>query len=294
MKIQNCETLKLKKSVVALGKFEGLHLGHMLLIDRVTEISKDKGLTSVICSINLPGKEHINTTQERYSILENKGIDVVANCEFNREFASLTPEAFFEGILVDRLNARYIVVGSDFRFGCNRIGDTQSLIYLGKKHNITIVVIDKMSIDGKIISTSYIKELITGGDMQAVSRLMGRPYSITGDIVRGKQLGRTIGFPTINIIPDQSKLLPRFGVYETSVTVEGKTYVGITNVGNNPTIDASNKTIIETNIPDFQGDLYGKNAEIRFIRFVRGEKKFESIDALKEQINMDIATIMHQ
>ena len=294
MKIQNCETLKLKKSVVALGKFEGLHLGHMLLIDKVTEISKDKGLTSVICSINLPGKEHINTTQERYSILENKGIDVVANCEFNREFASLTPEAFFEGILVDRLNARYIVVGSDFRFGCNRIGDTQSLIYLGKKHNITIVVIDKMSIDGKIISTSYIKELITGGDMQAVSRLMGRPYSITGDIVRGKQLGRTIGFPTINIIPDQSKLLPRFGVYETSVTVEGKTYVGITNVGNNPTIDASNKTIIETNIQDFQGDLYGKNVEIRFIRFVRGEKKFESIDALKEQINMDIATIMHQ
>lgn len=281
-------------TVVALGKFEGLHKGHMLLINKVLQLSHETGKQSVVFSIDMPGTKRIYTIPERNRILEEIGIDFNITCEFTKKFASMKPEAFVKDVLVERLHPEYVVVGNDFRFGKNRQGDVALLEELGNRYGYEVLAFEKLREQGTVISSSYIREQIEQGNVDLIQEYMGRPYSIAGIVQYGKQLGTTIGFPTANLIPDEEKLLVPNGVYETSLILDNLRYRGITNVGDNPTVDEDHKIKVETNILDYNGNLYGKYLKIEFIRQIRKEIKFDSIEALKNQIKSDILEVAHQ
>lgn len=294
MDILRYENANLNNTAVALGKFQGLHKGHMLLIEEVLRLSYEEDLNSVVFTIDMPQEKAINLPVERYHILEDCGIDYNVSCEFSKEFASMSPREFVENILINKLDAKYVVVGTDFRFGNKRAGDVSLLKSYGEEYGFFVVAIDKLAIDDIIVSSTYIRELISVGNMKAVSRYMGRDYIIKGKVMRGKQLGRTIGFPTANIIPDSSKLLPPFGAYYTEVEVDGSIYKAITNIGNNPTIDENNHITVEANIIEFSDDIYDKEITIYFKDFIRGEMKFTDIEELKRQLEMDRFVVLHQ
>lgn len=293
MKIISYDQAKLDKTAVALGKFQGLHRGHMLLIDKILSLAAE-GMTSVVFTINMPSDRTIYLPEERYSILEDKGVDVVVDCPFTDAFASMSPERFVREVLIDKLHASYVVVGKDFKFGYNRQGDIDRLVEFGIKYGFRVIALDKLSVDDRIVSSSYLRTLIESGDMESVSRFMGRDYMVSGYVRHGKQLGRTIGFPTINMIPDRSKLLPVCGVYESYLMMDGIRFKGITNIGDNPTTDTDGAIRIETHILDYTGDLYGKKLELYIRRFIRTEKKFHNVDELKQQIERDKENVMHQ
>lgn len=292
MKILTYDEAKLNNSVVALGKFEGLHKGHMLLIDKIVKVAKDRAYLATVCTIDFPATKKINLDVERYSVLEACGVDVIVKCPFTKDFAQLSPEDFFKTVVLDKLSAKCIVVGSDFRFGYDRKGDIDTLRDFGIKYGVDIIVMDKLSIDGNVISTSLIKDSLAKGDIALVNRYLGRKYSITGAVVKGKQLGRTIGFPTANIIPDNCKLLPLCGVYETRVMIGDKLYKGLTNVGMNPTVDKEGNITVETNILDFSGELYDNIITVYFESFIRPEMKFSSLEKLVEQMKKDKHSIV--
>lgn len=295
MKIIDYKEAKLQNTAVALGKFQGLHKGHMLLIDEIASLSKDNNLISTVFTINMPLKDgRLQLPEERFAILEDKNIDVAVECEFSKEFASLTPEQFVKDILVDRLGVSIVVVGMDFRFGCNRLGDVDRLQEFGLKYGFRVVAFPKLSMDGNIISASLIRTLLSEGDVYNISRYMGRKYTLTGEVIYGKRLGRTIGFPTINLAVSADKLLPLKGVYETEVFVDDCRYKGITNIGYNPTVDNDHKTHVETHILEYDGDCYGKTVTIAFSRRLRDEMKFDNVNALRAQLEVDKANVMHQ
>lgn len=281
-------------TVVALGKFEGLHKGHMLLINKVLQLSHETGKQSVVFSIDMSGTKRIYTIPERDRLLEELGIDWNVTCEFTKKFASMKAEAFIKDVLVDRLHPQYVIVGNDFRFGKNRQGDVAMLQAYGDRYGFEALALEKLREKGTIISSSYIREQIEEGAVDVVCEYMGRPYSISGIVQYGKQLGATIGYPTANLIPTEEKLLVPNGVYETRVTVNNQHYRGVTNVGDNPTVDADHKIKVETNILDFAENLYGTYIKIEFLRQIRKEIKFDSIEALKNQIKSDILEVAHQ
>lgn len=294
MNIIDYNQAQLNTCAVALGKFEGLHRGHMLLIDEVVKLGKEKSITSVCFSINVAGRKTVNTFAERYHILEDAGIDCVCNCTFSKEFAAMTPEEFIKDVLVEKLHPEYIVVGEDFRFGCNRTGNVETLKSFAEKYGYLVVVFEKLKEEDEIISTSSIKDYLVAGKVEKVNCFMGRKYSISGEVVKGKQLGNTIGFPTINILPEDNKLLPSIGVYYTSVIIDNQEYKAITNVGNNPTVSDGKTLIVETHILDFDGDLYGMNVTVYFEAFIRKQQKFENVEALKAQLEKDKGFALHQ
>lgn len=281
-------------TVVALGKFEGLHKGHMLLINKVLQLSHETGKRSVVFSIDMPGTKRIYTIPERDRLLEELGVDWNVTCEFTKKFASMKPEAFIKDVLVERLHPEYVVVGNDFRFGRNRQGDVALLQEYGALYGYEVLAFEKLREKGTVISSSYIREQIEQGQMDTVHEYMGRPYSISGIVQYGKQLGATIGFPTANLIPTEEKLLVPNGVYETELVIANKRYHGITNVGDNPTVDDDHKIKVETHVLDYDGNLYGTYLKIEFLRQIRKEIKFDSIEALKNQIKSDILEVAHQ
>ncbi len=288
------DNANLKHTAVALGKFQGLHKGHMLLIDEVLRLSYEEDLKSVVFTIDMKQDQLINMLDERNYILDNLGIDYNVNCEFSKEFAAMSPKDFVKNILVDKLGATYVVVGTDFRFGNKRMGDVNLLKQYGEEYDFKVIPIEKLAIEGEIVSSTYIRELISVGNMKEVSKFMGRDYFIKGRVIKGRQLGRTIGFPTANIIPDKEKILPPFGAYSTVVEINGNLYKAITNVGNNPTIDEGNSLTVEANILDFSEDIYDQNITIYFKDFIRGERKFAGIDELTGQLEKDREFVLHQ
>ncbi|MBQ9277956.1 MAG: bifunctional riboflavin kinase/FAD synthetase [Lachnospiraceae bacterium] len=314
MEIIAYDKAQLNNTAVALGKFEGIHKGHMLLISKIIELANEKlisssgemsnkkNIKSVVFTINMPDENVINLDSERYNIFNNCGIDYVCECPFDERISRLSPDEFIKKILVERLGVSYVVVGEDFRFGYKREGDIDTLKKYATEYNYEVIVFKKLRIDDKIISSSFIRELLEIGDVQAVDRYMGRPYSITGEVVYGKQLGRTIGFPTVNIIPDKRKKLPLAGAYETRVYIEKNDfgYSAITNVGSNPTVnenaDSQNHSgvFVETHILDYSGNLYGKDIKLDFVRFLRSEIKFANIDELKKQLEVDKERVNNQ
>ncbi len=286
--------VKLDNSVVCLGKFQGLHKGHMLLVDKTIELAKDNGLNSVIFTINISNVKRIYTDVEREKLLSDMGFDYNVTCEFSKEFASMTPRQFVEMILIEKLNAKYVVVGADFRFGCDRKGDVSLLLALGKEYGFEVIAIEKLSVEDTVVSSSYIRELIEAGNMSQIEKFMGRPYSISGIVKKGKQLGRTIGFPTVNIYPSNEKLVPLYGVYSSYTYIDGKKIKGMTNIGSNPTVNFSDGIFVETNLFDFDMDVYGREIVVYLEYFVRPEKKFDSVEELKLQIDGDKEFILNR
>lgn len=283
------------KSAVTLGKFDGLHLGHQTLLRKILERKKE-GYQAVVFTFTKPPLDLLNhknsevllTNEERRVLLERMGVDFLIEYPFTEEVAKMSPERFVKEILVDRLHAGCIAVGTDFRFGHERKGDYELLSSLGKEYGYQVQVVEKLKQGERDISSTYIKEEITRGNIEKVHELLGYPYTIMGEVLHGKKLGRTIGMPTANVIPKENKLLPASGVYASRMRIDGNYYQGVTNIGNNPTVGETSRKIAETYLFDFHKDIYGKFVEVELYAYERPEVKFHSVEELKEQVQKDI------
>lgn len=288
-----------KDCAVAIGKFDGFHKGHKLLIDRLKEYEK-QGLNSVVFTFDMNPKlffsnndyKYIYTRDEKIKYLEEFGIDTLVELPVNEKYMGMEPEQFIEKILVEKLKAREVVVGEDFRFGKDRRGDIRLLEKLGVIYGYNIDAIKKAHDRGLIISSTKIRNEIEVGNLHKAGGLLGRPYSIYGKVVKGNQIGRTINIPTANQIMKEYKCLPPVGVYGSLISIDEKLYEGISNLGYKPTVDSNNSVMgLETYIFDFEGDIYGKYIEVYPIRYVRKEMTFASIKELCEQMENDIKNI---
>lgn len=287
-----------KRSVVTLGKFDGLHRGHDKLISRTIELGK-KGYETVVFTFDVSPLVKLGTkitrtlitNEERKILLEQKGIDCLVECPFVPEVIQMEPEDFIREILAVQLRAAYVVVGPDFRFGYNRRGTTQLLKAMESKYGYHVEILEKEVEETgegqRAISSTWIRETLREGKVEKVNHLLGYPYFVKAKVVRGRQLGRTWGLPTINQIPENGKLLPPFGVYATKTYIGGKEFFGISNVGVKPTV-AVPFAGVETYLFDCNENLYEKDAWVEFYHFVRPECKFDSVEELRDQIQRDV------
>lgn len=283
-----------KKRVAALGFFDGIHKAHQKIIGSAVEAA-EKGFISAVITLDKSPKEYFGKTSEesltptnkKNELLKNLGVDEVYYLEFNEKLQNLSAEEFINNIL-KKLNVEKVFCGFDYRFGFKGLG-TPELI---KDSGIGVTVQEKQKIGEEKISTTVLKEFVRKGEFLKYREYTGRLYTISGLVVKGRQLGRTINFPTANLELDGKYLLPETnGVYVTKIKVNNKIYKSITNIGYNPTVSAKkNKKFIETYILDFDEDIYGEKIEIYFYAFLRKEQKFESFDHLKEQLKLDKKT----
>ncbi|WP_314397537.1 bifunctional riboflavin kinase/FAD synthetase [uncultured Gemella sp.] len=283
-----------KKRVAALGFFDGIHKAHQKIIgDAVKEAGEE--FISVVITLDKSPKEYFGKTSEesltpinkKNELLKELGVEEVYYLEFNEHLQNLSAEEFINNIL-KKLNVDKVFCGFDYRFGFKGLG-TPDLI---KDSGIEVMIQEKQKIDEEKISTTVLKEFVRNGEFLKYKEYTGRFYSISGLVVKGRQLGRTINFPTANLELDDKYLLPEMnGVYITKIKVNNKIYKSVTNIGYNPTVsDEKNKKFIETHILDFDEDIYGEKIEIYFYEFLRKEQKFESFDHLKEQLKLDKKT----
>lgn len=284
------------ESAITIGKFDGIHKGHQLLIEDVVRAAKENGYRSICYKLDF-GDSALMTREEDEDILKSLGIDEIIRSEFSPEFASMSHNEFVQRILVDDLNVRYVAVGTDFRYGKDRQGDVNTLSISGDTFGFDVNIIDKLKIEDEIVSSTRIRKCLEDGKVSEASELMGHPYKITGEVAGGKKLGRTLGYPTINVDYDVRKKLPKYGVYASRVLIHASGNVecsdtcefrGITNIGIRPSVDDGDKVTIETFIYDFDEDIYGRYVEVIPEFYIRGEKTFDSLDALTEQITKDI------
>lgn len=282
-------------TAVTLGKFDGLHRGHDLLMQTVLEYSRKYELASVAFTFDIPPRNKVEeivanvltTNDEKQYIFEKRGIDYLIECPFTTEVMSMEPKAFIAWIS-KALHMKYVVVGDDFRFGHKRAGDYHTLQQYEEEYGYKTIVIDKLKDSNRDISSTYVREKIADGNIKKANELLGYKYFIKSEILHGRKIGRTIGVPTINMILPPNKLLPPNGVYVTEVLVGGKTYMGVTNIGCKPTVSEENILGVETYIDNFNQDVYGEKIVVSFIQFIRPEQKFHSLEELKEQMQSDI------
>ena len=285
----------IEPTVVALGNFDGIHKGHQEIISRTVKEADAAGLKSAVFTFsnhtssilkNVPPVKNILYAEEKMRILEEMGVDYVFNIPFTEEILRMSPEEFIDRILVEKFNIREAYCGFNYSFGYKASGTPEVLMHEGLKRGFGIHVQEPYMIDGVVVSSTYIRQLIEEGRMEECTKFMGRMYAVSGEIIVGNKLGRTIGFPTCNILMDDTMVTPPSGVYITTCTIDGVTRPSVTNVGVKPTIGTFEKNI-ETHIFDFDEDVYGKQIHVEFIRHTRGEQKFDGIDALKKQIESD-------
>lgn len=297
--IRNGETDSNKK-VVALGNFDGLHRAHTRIIKNCCMYAKENSLESCVLLFadhtrNVITKQKIKlltNEKEKLEILENLGVDSVYIREFDSEFMHLSPEEFIR-MIIDKLNLRAVCVGYDYRFGYKAGGDVVTLKNLGKKYGFDVIVTDEMKTSGVTIKSTKIRELVREGDVDEAALFLGRPFSLSGEVTQGLRNGHKLGTPTANVCYSDNKILPKEGVYMGYTTVDGITYDSVINVGKNPTFNAK-KITVESHILDFDCDIYGKTVKVDFIKRIRGDKKFGSLDELKTQIKSDIETAKEQ
>lgn len=277
---------KIENSAVSLGKFDGFHRGHRLLLDRILEHPKLHATVFTFDGI-LNGKQ-IYLEEEKRSLLERLGVEREVLFPFSEETRSMTPEIFIREMLVEQMDAKLICVGEDFHFGKDRRGDVDMLSKYAPQYGYELCVFPKIKEDGEVISSTRIRGELAQGRIEKANHLLGDPYFVRGEVVHGNALGRTIGMPTANLLPGEQKLLPAYGVYATRVEADGKIYGGVTNVGVKPTIGAD-RANVETTLLHFDGDLYGKQITVYFLEFLRPEQRFDSLEELKAQMSRDKA-----
>lgn len=282
-------------TTVTLGTFDGVHLGHKKIIERLTQHSPEKHQSLVLTFFPHPRMvlqeksdiKLLNTIQEKADLLEKAGLQNLIIHPFDQSFSQLSAEEFVKTILVDQFNVGKIIIGHDHRFGKNRSADIHDLIAFGQKYHFDVEQISAEEIDEVSISSTKIRNALYDGNIHLANEYLGYNYFLTGIVVKGKQLGRTIGFPTANLkIEEEYKLIPQNGVYVVKSTIDQKEVFGMMNIGTNPTVGGQFQTI-ETNFLDFSGDLYDKELKIELLYRIRSEAKFTSIEALKQQISKD-------
>lgn len=284
-----------RPTAVAIGKFDGMHLGHQFLLRKLSDTAKE--LTKVVFTFDpspavffsgesLPS---LFTGEEKREVFRDMGIDVLIEFPLNKETAATEPEAFVKEILHERLRAKRIVAGEDLSFGRHGAGDFTLLNLLAKVYAYETELVEKIRYRGEEISSSRIREAVLSARMEEAAAMLGSAYHLEGIILHGNRIGHTLGFPTINLRPPKEKLLPPFGVYRSLVHVEGNRYQALTNIGVKPTVGEKEDVGAESYLYDYQGDLYGKQAVVELLSFLRPEQRFASLDALKAQLQSDIA-----
>ncbi|MBZ4644289.1 MAG: riboflavin kinase / adenylyltransferase [Deferribacteres bacterium] len=292
---KNLEQFDIQKdTVVTIGNFDGCHIGHRKIISRVVELSKKYNFEPVLFTFNNHPMKHfganielIMSDEKKAEVIFSLGIKHLISVDFTDEFANMSAELFAREILSKKLNARYVVVGYDYRFGKKRQGDFELLKMLSSKLGFNAIKIDKVEIDNITVSSTNIRKLIKNGDIELANKMLGREFEMSGIVTDGDNLGRLIGYPTANISFD-NYIIPKYGVYITKTVVGEKKYPSLTNVGIRPTIKDSNELRIETYILDFDSDIYGKKIDICFLKYLREEMKFETFDELKKKIDEDV------
>lgn len=281
-----------RKTVVAIGKFDGVHKGHRELLSKALLIAEKNDLKSLAFVINSLKGQCLFSSEERYEIIKSMGIDEVEIQNLTPEFMNMSAEEFVSEFLVKKLNCSHVVVGYNFRFAKRREADADCLRNICKKNNIDCTIIPEVKCDtstGEVsASSTNIRDFLYNGEVALASQILGRPYSLTGEVVSGKQIGRTINIPTANIKCLAKQSFPKDGVYATRVIFENKVFPSITNIGSNPTVNDNGEITVETHIIDFSDSIYGKQIKIEFIKRIRDEKKFDNLEELKKQIQKDI------
>jgi riboflavin kinase/FMN adenylyltransferase len=295
--VHNIETFKpdWEFSSLTLGVFDGIHLGHQALLKRVQQ-QKDSYKRVLVTYHPHPdlilGKRkeeygtELFTYEEKLSLLQKYDIDVVVFLEFTKELANTTAEDYLKKFLVDKLRAKYIVIGYDQCFGKNREGNFKFLLEKSKKYNFIVEQIDPVIYDGEVVSSSRIRELLKKGEIEKANQLLGKNFFITGTVIKGFQRGRTIGFPTANLDIPTTKVIPKIGVYRGYCEYGGNFYKAMINIGYNPTFN-NQLLSVEAHILDFDKMIYGEQVKFHFVDRIREEKKFSGIEELKEQLEKD-------
>lgn len=283
-----------KGSYLALGSFDGLHIGHLTLVHKIVKLARENKGKSILYTFENHPRTLIKGIEKPKLILNNKnkrdnalqlGVDEVYFEKFTEEYMKLTPEGFVE-YLCNKFNVKGIVVGFNFKFGYKNLGNVNVLKSLSKKYNYELIVMEPCEYKSEVVSSTRIRSSIDAGNVEDVSVMLNRPYSLEGKVIHGKQLGRTIGFPTANMEINNEVLIPKKGVYYTNVLIKDKIFKGITSIGHNPTVNGK-KLSIETYILDFNLDIYGNNIKVYFINRIRDEIKFPSLESLVNQLKID-------
>lgn len=296
----NIQARNIKNAVVTIGTFDGVHLGHQAIFKEMRRLAKEvDGETVVVTFYPHPrqvlaiGTERLRficSQEEKMEKFENYGIDNVVIIPFTKEFASTPSEVFIRDYIIERIHPTVIVVGYDHHFGKNRMGDYEMLNSLSSQYGFRTVQLEAQYINGVAVSSTKIRNFLWTGNVKSANELLGYPYSVTGPVVRGNEIGRTIGFPTANLdIPDEFMMINNPGVYACQTIIDGKRYNAMANTGVRPTIGdrADGDFIIEVNVFDFDGDLYGKTLKVWFFDRIRDEEKFTGLEALKRQLEQD-------
>ena len=275
------------QTAVTLGKFDGLHRGHQKLLNRIIKYAQKEDCDSVVCAFDMD-RDCLMTNEERRAFLEDK-VDYLIEIPFTREMMEMEAEKFIDEILHKKLHASYIVVGTDFNFGHEKRGNHQMLEKYAAKYGYTVDVVEKAYYKDREISSTYIREALGKGEMELAKDLLGYPYFVSGEVLHGRHMGGRLLFPTTNLIPTTRKLLPPNGVYVSRTHLEdGRILGGMTNIGYKPTVGEKFRGV-ETYLYDVDEDLYGADIRVELLHFIRPERKFESLDALREQMEKDIA-----
>lgn len=283
-------------SVVTVGTFDGVHIGHKKIIDRLVDTARQNNIESVILTFFPHPRmvlqkdtniKLINTIDERTQILEKTGLDNLVIHPFTQDFSRLTAREYVEQMLVKKLNISHIIIGYDHRFGRNRNSDITDLASFGMQYDFTVEEISKQDIDDVAVSSTKIRKALLEGDIEKANSYLGYNFMLTGKVIKGKELGRKLNYPTANLhIPETYKLIPKEGVYIVQSCIDNKIYFGMMNIGTNPTVNGTHQSI-ETHFFDASFNLYEKKIQIQLLKRIRDEKKFNSIEELKEAMQQD-------
>lgn len=283
-----------KSSVIALGNFDGVHIGHRVLLETMVKEAEKNNIKSSVLIFKehtkklISNKKHylLTSNEKKYKIFEEMGIDIVYEIPFDKSIMTMSPEYFVKDFLINNLNVRGIVVGFDYRFGYKAMGNAELLEKMSVDYNFKLKVLDPVEKDGEKISSTLIRTLITEGKIEEANQLLGYEYTIDGVVIHGKKLGEKMGYPTANIDPDVEYVIPAKGVYDSDIFIDGKKYKAATNIGKNPTIENSGLRV-ESHILDFSESIYSKRVSLSLLRYLRPELKFKSVEELFQQIALD-------
>ena len=286
-------------TVLTIGTFDGVHLGHQKIIERVVTTARQEGLLATIFTFfphprmvvqHDKSLKLIHTLEEKKQLLQQLGIDLLVVPPFNEAFAQLTAEEFVSTILVQHLNVKKVIIGYDHRFGRNRTANINDMRLFGEKYGFAVEEISVQEVDEVSVSSTKIREALNKGDVISAEHYLGTPYSLTGTVVHGLKLGRTLGYPTANIqVTEDYKLIPNDGVYAVYSYIDARKVYGMMSIGKNPTIEGKGASI-EVYFFDFNGDLYDRELTIYFVKYLREERKFSSVALLKKQLQDDETT----
>ena len=296
--LTHIDNVSIEESVVCVGTFDGLHSGHMVVINRTIEQAKRLNAKSIVFTfwphpheVIFPEKPvyYLNTYQEKIELFAKSGIDYLVLYPFNKQFANKTSKAFIHDFLVDKLKMKYFVIGYDHQFGKEREGNYEKMTHCAQELGFGLERVEEQAVAEEFVSSTKIRKLIKSGDIALANSLLGYTYYTSGKVVKGKQIGSSIGFPTANINIANNKLMPKSGVYIVEALVNNEKIKGVANIGFKPTIETDKGLTLEVHLFNFKADLYSKNIKVFFHKRIRAERKFESVNQLKNQIIKDKA-----